>query len=325
MKDDVKSLAKRAIEDMMKTSKVAKLLDVPKFDKSDVGIAGLVKGVHVIDEYVKPSDMTYDLSYQRDPNKRWATKLAAMAGKFDPRALGALHGVRRSGSEKVWLIDGAGRQLVMTRIKYNEPVLVVIHKHIKDNVAEEAEWFLKLNPEEAAKVNAAQKYKARLVAKDKEALEIEKEAALGGLKVTGSGHAGIPITTATALNAMGCLARVGRIKNELWPDFKVAGQFYIALGAFLESCPTAKMKRMKEAFAVPTNRNYDDVTKEIEAQVYKVYGRDASHARDMAPRAVIVMAERYNKGLAEKNRITPRLTRVNTLLEDFYDQWKPME
>lgn len=296
MKDDVDKLARRTLAEMMKTT-------AKHTEHRDRNIE-LVK--------VRPSQLTIDLSYQRDPIKRLGV-LRKIADDFDLRRIGVLHIHQRPSGETV-ILDGAGRWYVMGQLVKMDPEIDAIsHLHIK-NVKEEAEWFLKLNPDTLKKVTPAQKFKARIAAKDRVAIDINEAAVAGGLVVGGSGSNGINVQSAESLHHLGVLTTVGNLKRQVWPKKKVKPRLYTAVGAVLVAGDDLKWKRLTHILEA-----HPPVS--LEADLRDL-GVDFPHGRNRPPALAEIIFGHYNRRLGE-GRVEPEWHKVDDLMqgEPWKDRW----
>ncbi len=274
----------------------------------------LVPGRDTTLEQIRPSEMNVDFAYQRDPKRR-RTKIRLIGEKYDRRLLGVFHVVRRKDGS-IWVLDGAGRKLVMERVGDDEPVTCVVHHHVQ-TVEQEADWFLRLNPDEVAKVTPSQKFRARLISNDPEAILMNAEAQKGGLTIGGIGKNGISVQTAGALLAMGNLARVGFIKKAGWETYKPTGIQYIALGAMMLACPNIHEGRLRQIL----RENPPNV---LHAAAMAEYGAgQLNHARETGPRMARALLKIYNHH-ASAHRVQANWKRVDVAMEHHYDQWRPM-
>lgn len=273
-------------------------------------------GIDTGTELIKPSQMSVDMTYQRDPRQR-SKRISEIVKNYDRRLLGVFHVVRRKDGS-IWIVDGAGRQLAMAKVGDDEPVNCVVHYHIK-SVEEEADWFLRLNPDCVARVNASQKFKARLAANDKQALAIHTAAIKGGLLVTGTGKNSISVQAASCLYDLGNLTRVGFIKKAAWEPHKAGGVEYVALGATLFACPGMNEERLRRTLQ-------ENPPKVLHAATLAEYGATGiTHARDAAAKTARMIVKLYNYH-ASAHRVTPNWRRVDVQLQDHhYDKWRSLE
>ena len=287
----------------------------PKLTPQNQDWMGLTIGKDVSIENIRPSTLTADMDYQRDPKRRYK-KIEAMVVKYDRRLIGVLHVCKRDSGHTM-VIDGLGRKTVMAMVGDDEPVPCVVHHHIK-TLKQEAEWFLRLNPDEVAKVTPNQKFIARISAGDQEAIAINREAVGGGLAVYGGGKNGISIQSASALHNLGVLERVGFIKRAAWPNLKVSGTIYVSLGGFVGAAVGLNEARLRDVLA----KYPPDMLIGLTRAEFGVMNID--HQRDQSPRVARTILKIYNKG-ATVNRITCQWHRADQLLAKNYDQWRPME
>jgi hypothetical protein len=265
------------------------------------------------DIIVKPSEIIVDLSYQRDPKARLPT-LRKIAAEFDEKRFGVPH-VRRRPDGTIAVIDGAGRMFVLSEIlKLDKEVRCIDHCHIT-SVEEEAEWFLKLNPDTVRKVSPLDKFRAKLAMHDETATDLFDAAKKGGLKIGGQGTTAISLAAAETLMKLGSLTKVGRIKKDVWPDIKVAPWAFIGIGALLYCAPSIDEERLCHVLAQnPPNQ--------LETKLRQAM-RGWPHARDIPPLIAQLIGDLYNSNLkkAEK-RIYPEWARVDRLLgSEFSDRW----
>jgi hypothetical protein len=203
--------------------------------------ADLVEGIDYHYENFRPADLVVflqkDGGYQRDPILRMP-KLRGIARKFSPAAIGVLHVWFNKTTRQFETIDGTGRRHVMLHLLdpvYNEPVKCVVHDHIT-TTKQAARWFLILNPDETTKVTEKNKWGARLLSRDKDAVRIldtVKGCAAPSAVVGGGGKHGISVQAAYALDHMGVLMETVVLKNTVWPNDKLGGPEWVGLGAYI--------------------------------------------------------------------------------------------
>lgn len=162
---------------------------------------------------VKPNDVTFDQRYQRDLDERRAR---VIAGEFDKDRVGVpVLALRPNG--KLVAIDGQHRIFAAKEAGLgDEPMACQIIDGL--SLQAEAEMFLKLNGGRKA-VPPLDKYKARIVAKEPAATEIETIIRAEGLRI-GSGHGRRIVRAISAVEFVynrGVLPDVLRVLNK-WLD-----------------------------------------------------------------------------------------------------------
>lgn len=129
---------------------------------------------------LKPSATSVDHSYQREFDKRRAE---IMARSYDPRLIG-VPVVSLRGDGMIVRIDGQHRLAANCMAGHGDvPILMELHEGLSE--CEEAELFLRLNGGRKY-VGAIDKYKARLVAHEPTALEIQAILKRVGCKIVRS-------------------------------------------------------------------------------------------------------------------------------------------
>jgi len=205
--------------------------------------------------------------------------------------------------------------MAMAMVGDDEPVDCVMHHHVR-TVEQEAEWFLRLNPDEVAKVNASQKFKARLASNDPIAMRIHTAAIKGGLVVGGLVQNGISIQAANCLNHVGNLTRVGFIKKAGWENVKPSGTLYVALSGVLVAAPDINEARLRQILK-------ENPPAVVLANAMAEYGAsNTAHARESSPRAARTIVKAYNYH-ASALRVSPNWLRADAAFEGYYDQWRP--
>lgn len=127
---------------------------------------------------VKASSVKVDLSYQRPPDDK---RIASIAEKFEIDRVGVpVLSMRKDGS--LWVLDGQHRFAAMIAAGLGD-TLVMCLCHEGLTLEDEADWFLKLNNGRVA-VDTMAKYKARIVAKEPIALEVNAIIRSRGLTVS---------------------------------------------------------------------------------------------------------------------------------------------
>src|SRR5690349_10802536 len=128
-------------------------------------------------EKISPKNVQLDSRYQRDLDEKRAN---GMASAIVDDLLGVpVLSRRKSGT--VIAIDGQHRITSLQKAGRNEPILCQVHEGL--SLQEEADLFLKLNGQRVA-VGKYDKFKASIVAKDPQALSIEKIVSDAGLRIT---------------------------------------------------------------------------------------------------------------------------------------------
>lgn len=114
--------------------------------------------------HLRLADLSLDSNYQRpvDPNR-----VARMAAKFNPDALGTLTVSRRSDGTLV-IIDGQHRGSAGTAVGYGEKVPCLVYVGL--SLADEAVLYLALN--DAKQVNVQDRFRARVIGGEEKALDI---------------------------------------------------------------------------------------------------------------------------------------------------------
>lgn len=276
--------------------------------------------------WIRPSEFvaniatpwTPGLGYQRPPRAR-LRKLRAIARKFDPRLLGLFHAwINKDGLLEV--LDGLGRSFVCLHLlkpAFDEPVLVAVHLHIK-NEAVAAEWFILLNSDEVTKVSDKQKFLSSLTACDAEAKRMQAHAQAGGLVICGSGVNGISVQAAEALEHMGMLTVVGKAKiTGGWGDYKMTGPAFIGFGGYL----------LATDFLIDEDELlYEVMEANSPTKILSDFGERlgvSKHARETAAKFARQLEYRRNFRRTN-NRVKTDWTRVDTLMsaKPFDDRWE---
>jgi hypothetical protein len=161
------------------TSEVMKSLNIPIATKKpknaktidDISQSKLISNVRV-------SDLIIDLSYQRKPN---AVKVAKIVNNFDPDAIGVLVcSMREDGT--IAVIDGGHRVAALNAMNLeatNVRCLVFFDLTLK----KEAEMFTILN-DNRTKPKTQDIFKSKVVAGDKDAVQIKKILDVCGLSIS---------------------------------------------------------------------------------------------------------------------------------------------
>lgn len=261
-----------------------------------------------------PQQMFVDESYQRSPRERMSMHKRILEEGFNLNRAEPLH-VHIRKDKTAAILDGGGRWFIMNELLGMQTQVRCLNHPFISSIEEEAEVYLYLNTPNRMKVNQQQKFRASLMLKDKNAIEINDSAERGGLTVLGSGKNRIGIAAADTVNHFGVLDRVGRIKNAAWPKFRVDPWLYMAIGAIIKAAPNLKEKRLIEVLI-------DNPPAVLHGLLRETLGFGHPHARNMPPKMAELLVKLYNHRLSA-GRIEPNWSRVDDLCTEkpYTDRW----
>lgn len=261
-----------------------------------------------------PQQMFVDESYQRSPKERMTMHKKILEEGFNLNRAEPLH-VHVRKDKTAAILDGGGRWYIMKELLGMQTQVRCLNHPFISSIEEEAEVYLYLNTPNRMKVNQQQKFRAALMLKDKNAVEINEACERGGLTVLGTGKNKISIAAADTVNHFGTLDRVGRVKNTAWPKFKVDPWLYMAIGAVIKASPAIKDRRLVEVLI-------DNPPAVLHGLLRENIGFGHPHARNMPPKMAELIVKLYNFRLSA-GRIEPNWERVDELCTEkpYTDRW----
>lgn len=245
---------------------------------------------------IRPSQVNCDPRFQRELDERRAKRMSKAVNK---KRIGVpVLSQRADGT--FWVLDGQHRITALKMAGDDEPVLCDIQEGL--TLADEAELFLLLNSDRPA-VRVFDKFKARLVAKDPVAVEIERTVKAAGLRISKAPGANC-ICAIKALesthNAYHNLPRVLSILGK-WADgdpVTFDGRMLQDMGHFLASVEKLDERHLVERLLTKAPARvlaqitrtqgvaYNTPRREAAAQVFcNIYNYRLSKAKKIAPRA----------------------------------------
>lgn len=247
---------------------------------------------------IKPCDVIIDPSYQRDFDEK---RSQAMASNIDMDRIGVpVVSIRRDGS--IAGVDGQHRVRALCIAGLGDvPVLCEAHEGL--TIKQEATLFLKLNAGRLA-VRAYDKFRARLTAKERVAIDINKIVEAAGLKVAKASGTKY-VCAVQAMESVYHRSNLSRTLKTLsaWCDNDSRvfdGELIKSVGAFYAEHPDAVDADFVRRLATfPPER----VLSKFRAMMRLDPDMQKSVAR------VVVLREIYNKGARNK------LTATNTTLK----------